>query len=60
MINRIEGCRKVKKNEGREFLFIHCQEKIIFNTKQSGFGGVKFSVCRLERTDRREGLQMVI
>ena len=41
MINGIKGCRKIKKDEGGEFLFVHCQEKIVLDAEQSGFSEVK-------------------
>jgi hypothetical protein len=33
MINGIEGCRKIKKDEGGKFLFVHCQEKIVLDAE---------------------------
>jgi hypothetical protein len=33
VVNGIEGSRKIKKNEGGELLFIHCQEKIILDAE---------------------------
>ena len=33
MINSIEGCRKIKKNKGGEFLFVHSQEKIVLDAE---------------------------
>src|ERR1051325_4679544 len=55
----VESSGQVKENESRDFLLIYREEKIIVNTEQSSFGRIKFTISRLKRAERREGLKMI-
>ena len=55
MINSIKRCRKIEKDEGRDFFVFGIDEKVIMDSEEGGFCGVVFAKGRLEGRDGGKG-----
>jgi hypothetical protein len=60
MVNGVEGCREVKKDESSNFLLVTGSKEVVGHTQESGFCGMEFSVSGLDGGNGRKGLQVVV
>jgi hypothetical protein len=56
----VKGCRKVQKDESRNFLLVTSSKEVVRHTQEGSFCRMEFSVSRLVRGYGRKGLQVVV
>jgi hypothetical protein len=58
VVDSVECSGEVQEDEGRDFLLVGSEKKIILDAEKSSFGGVKRSISRLKRGERGKRVHM--